>query len=85
MKIEVGESLLLSWLRHVKECQLTQLNWKASTKWKLHNEDVLERIMQATSEWYLKKTGISLHKKTSSLKQSISRSDMKKVITGGIF
>lgn len=30
MKIEMGESLMYSWLRHVKGCQVAQLNWKAS-------------------------------------------------------
>ena len=30
MKIEMGESLIYSWLRHEKHCQLTQKNWKAS-------------------------------------------------------
>ena len=30
MKIEVGESLALSWLRHTRGCQLAQINWKAS-------------------------------------------------------
>ena len=30
MKIEVGESLALSWLRHVRECQVVQINWKAT-------------------------------------------------------
>lgn len=30
MKLEVGESLSLSWLRHVRHCQIVQLNWKVS-------------------------------------------------------
>jgi hypothetical protein len=30
MKLEVGESLALSWLRHVRRCQVVQLNWKVS-------------------------------------------------------
>jgi plasmid stabilization system protein ParE len=30
VKIEKGESLLLSWLRQVKGCQIVQTNWKAS-------------------------------------------------------
>ena len=30
MKIEMGESLFYSWLRHVKECQIVQTNWKVS-------------------------------------------------------
>lgn len=31
MKIEIGESLILSWLKHVNNCQIVQLNWKPST------------------------------------------------------
>ncbi|MDO4954167.1 MAG: hypothetical protein Q4E43_03380 [Akkermansia sp.] len=34
MKIEVGESLIYSWLRHVKKCQIAQTNWKTSPLWK---------------------------------------------------
>lgn len=33
MKIEIGESLVYSYLRHVKGCWLVQTNWKASAKW----------------------------------------------------
>ncbi len=33
MKIEIGESLVYSWLRHIKKCQIAQMNWKPSTEW----------------------------------------------------
>ena len=33
MKIEIGESLALSYLKHVKKCVLYQNNWKISSKW----------------------------------------------------
>ena len=33
MKIEVGESLMRSWLRHVQGCQFAELNWKPSSSW----------------------------------------------------
>lgn len=33
MKIEIGESLIYSWLRHIKSCQIVQTNWKASSTW----------------------------------------------------
>lgn len=33
MKIEIGESAIYSWLRHVKRCEITQLNWKVSPNW----------------------------------------------------
>ncbi len=33
MKIDVGESLVYSYLRHVKNCYITQINWKPSGNW----------------------------------------------------
>ena len=33
MKIEIGESLCYSYLRHVKRCWLVQANWKTSEHW----------------------------------------------------
>ncbi len=40
MKVEVGESLGYSYLRHVQQCWLVQTNWKASEHWKKHLTDV---------------------------------------------
>lgn len=37
MKIEIGESLMISWLRHIKECQIAQTNWKPSPKWEIND------------------------------------------------
>lgn len=45
MKIEIGESLMYSWLRHVKGCQLVQNNWKVSPKWVLNNENKLKQFV----------------------------------------
>jgi len=44
MKIEMGESLFYFWLRHVKECQLVQTNWKVSPKWTLRHEEELNDL-----------------------------------------
>ena len=33
MKIEIGESLALSYLKHVKKCVIYQTNWKSSSQW----------------------------------------------------
>ena len=33
MKVEIGESLCYSYLRHVKQCWLVQSNWKLSEHW----------------------------------------------------
>jgi hypothetical protein len=54
MKIEIAESLVLSWLRHVQGCAVTQLNWKPSPSWQLANEHAsrqeFERIRTLASE-----------------------------------
>lgn len=66
MKIEVGESLLLSWLRHVKSCQLVQMNWKPSiSSWELHNEVELKDLMMKATEYYEQRYDISLFKNSS--------------------
>jgi len=33
MKIEIGESLMLSYLKHIKKCVFYQTNWKVSSNW----------------------------------------------------
>lgn len=45
MKIEVGESLLVSLLKHVKKCKIVQINWKPSYIWELQNKNNLELLM----------------------------------------
>ncbi len=47
MKIEIGESLGYSYLRHVKGCWLVQANWKPSEHWVKHmTDDALESLFQ---------------------------------------
>lgn len=75
MKIEIGESLFYSWLRHVKECQIVQTNWKASSKWLLQNEDELQNIMSRTSEFFLNKYNYNIYKQNSSLNQLLRQSE----------
>jgi hypothetical protein len=54
MKIEIAESLIVSWLRHVPGCVVTQMNWKPSPSWPLAKEQALrqefERIRTLASE-----------------------------------
>jgi hypothetical protein len=33
MKIEIGESLAFSWLKHECNCRIVQMNWKKSPQW----------------------------------------------------
>ena len=65
MKIEMGESLFYSWLRHVKECQVVQTNWKPSPTWQLYSNEVLERFMQKSNERFASKHGFDVYKKNS--------------------
>ena len=46
MKIEMGESLLQSYLKHVKNCLISQTNWKTSSNWNIDSScrDKLEYI-----------------------------------------
>jgi hypothetical protein len=45
MKIEIGESLFYSWLRHVKQCQIVQTNWKSSPVLEALNIDIIDLFM----------------------------------------
>lgn len=49
MKIEMGESLMQSWLKHAKECKITQLNWKPSANWTAYNEQSIEELYKRMS------------------------------------
>lgn len=71
MKIEMGESLFYSWLRHVKECQIVQLNWKVSSQWSLMHEDEIECIKETTEKNFEQKYGYKIYKQNASLSQII--------------
>jgi hypothetical protein len=52
MKIEMGESLVRSWLRHVKHCEFAELNWKPSPAWSAQPcEQVVALFDKAVREW----------------------------------
>jgi hypothetical protein len=77
MKIEIAESLILSWLRHTKNCQLVQLNWKPSVgTWDLENENILETIMKDTDQYFSMKYGLDLFKKNSSISQLLQQGEI---------
>ncbi len=65
MKVEMGESLFYSWLRHVKACQVVQTNWKPSPSWELHNEAKLSAFMKASGEWFSVKYGFNVYRNSS--------------------
>ena len=75
MKIEVGESLVYSWLRHVKGCQIVQTNWKTSSQWPLLHWDELIRIKTVTEKFFMEKYDYYIYKKTASLSQLIQQAE----------
>ena len=57
MKIEIGESLIFSWLRHVMGCPIAQTNWKPSPTWPIRREaglagdlEIKERSLRSASD-----------------------------------
>lgn len=58
MKIEIGESLFYSWLRHVKDCQIVQTNWKPSRSWALRNPDDLESLFNLANQHFEEQLGV---------------------------
>ncbi len=76
MKIEIGESLLISWLKHIKECQLVHLNWKSSSKWELKHRQVLEQLMIDSAKHFADKFGYDLYKGTKSIDQLIGQAEI---------
>jgi hypothetical protein len=65
MKIEMGESLIYSWLRHVKKCQVVQTNWTPSSKWNRTNEAELEQMVKEFGEIFSVKYGLNAFKHVS--------------------
>jgi len=41
MKIDIAESLIYSYLRHVKNCYIAQINWKPSGNWEPDEESLV--------------------------------------------
>lgn len=77
MKIEIGESLMMSWLRHAKNCQLVQLNCQPSVNpWELYNEAELEIIMKETQDLFYAKFGLDIYKGTSSCLQLLQQGEI---------
>ncbi|WP_430789128.1 hypothetical protein VBD025_02850 [Virgibacillus flavescens] len=77
MKIEIGESLMLSWLRHVKKCQSVQLNWKPSTNhWELSNEEEIEQIMQTVKTYFESKFSFNIFKNNKSYTQLLQQGEL---------
>lgn len=75
MKIEIGESLCYSYLRHVKGCWLVQTNWKSSEHWeKRKTETQLEDMFRGMRSRF--DMGGNVFKQTASLGQFMQQAEI---------
>ena len=74
MKIEIGENLVYTWLRHVRGCRVTQLNWKSSPLWDVSEsvKIVLESFMKEVNSTFSTR-GWDIFKKTKGLSQLLKQ------------
>lgn len=75
MKIEMGESLIYSWLRHEKQCQLAQTNWKASPYWGVDSRSDLQALAEKFSHYYQDKYQYDIFKGCS-MEQFIKQAEI---------
>lgn len=76
MKIEMGESLFYSWLRHVKGCQIVQTNWKVSLNmWPLAYEEELEHLLKRIDDFYIEKHKYKVFGNNASLSQLLRQGE----------
>ena len=65
MKIEICESLIFSWLRHVQGCVVAQTSWKPSPTWSLARERELVEVFEAISSFARQDIGLQIFKNGS--------------------
>ena len=75
MKIEIGESLGYSYLRHVKGCWLVQTNWKPSPHWPIIEDTELEETFRAMKERFDDAEG-NVFKQTRTAAQFIQQAEI---------
>ena len=78
MKIEIGESLACSYLRHVERCWLAQANWKVSEHWERSLPDAeLEALFQEMKRRFDR--GGAVFKKTKDAAQFLKQGEIDAV------
>lgn len=74
MKIDIGESLIYSWLRHNQKCYITQMNWKTSSQWDY--EDMVINNCQKYMEMVTEEFGSSVFGNTVNIHQLIRQCEI---------
>ncbi|MCL2599371.1 MAG: hypothetical protein FWD76_05650 [Firmicutes bacterium] len=76
MKIEMGESLVYSYLKHIEQCQIVQTNWKISQGQELYNLAEAEQLYESSKLYFKEKYDIDLYKQLSGLSQVLKQSEI---------
>lgn len=76
MKIEIAESLFLSWLRHVRDCRLVQVNWKPSPTWESETFERIEELFKQSRHFFFRELNLDLYKKNSSPSQLLRQGEI---------
>ena len=81
MKVEIGESLCYSFLRHVKQCWLVQSNWKVSGHWvRRQSDSELECLFESMREKF-DRDG-SVFRRTKNVEQFLRQGEIDVVGVG---
>lgn len=76
MKIEVGESLIGSWLKHICRCQIVQQNWKTSDFWDICvSEKEIQKTLQGLKK-HFKQNEIEFISKKQKSSQMIKQGEV---------
>ena len=75
MKVEIGESLIFSWLRHVRGCPIAQTSWKPSPAWPIRHEASLAADFERMREIAAQRLGFEVFRK-SSFRQFIRQAEI---------
>ena len=78
MKIEIGESLACSWLRHVRQCWLVQANWRFSGHWRRCSVDAELETLFTTMKGRFDRGG-GVFKKTKNAEQLLRQGEIDAV------
>jgi len=74
VKIEIGENLMRSWLRHVRGCQMAELNWKPSSSWKKFDDG--QALMDQARVYFKDSRHIDVFKNTKNSFQLLRQAEI---------
>ncbi len=59
--MDILESIVYSWAKHIKQFPVVQMNWKYSPCWEPNDERKAQELLSRTRERFLKEKGLALY------------------------